>query len=132
MLARHDGKVIVIQFTHIRPKKTTRRDRSKTQCVVFFGVRDEKKPSETYEFGGVGIAVVSKNDQFCKEVGRKIALTQALKTMSKTMQENGITDPELKRIRSSVWASYFARKGQKVAAPSQSSDACCLGDTGGC
>ena len=79
------GKVYIVEFSY-------ERENGKTHCFVFHK-NDEQKAH--------GVAKCSSKDQFSKNVGRKIALTNAIK-------------PFRKEARQQFWNAYFqARNGKK-------------------
>jgi len=87
-----DGREFTFRFRHNRPLLGLS---GYTSCHVF---------DDDLQRMGYGLARCSPKDQFCKETGRKISLTQALRTL-----------PLTKAQRRQVWQSYFARKGNAKA-----------------
>ena len=53
-----------------------------------------------------GVSVCGRKDNFCREIGRKISLTRALKEAGFTYEG-----------RQQVWKAYFNRKKKKVVIP---------------
>src|SRR5436190_23211783 len=104
MLVKLPSMDVGIVFTHPTSKKLIYAAVSKS------GFTEEKKVRSTqcqlYEVAGkdaqlisVGLTVCSQKDNFCKQTGRKIALTRAL------------LDSELgKSDRTLVWEAYINRK----------------------
>lgn len=68
-------------------------------------LQQAKLDSRTSDFIvlGSGVACCSSNDQFCKETGRKLALSRVLLDV--------FQDCDTRRL---VWQAYFARKQKPV------------------
>ena len=96
MIAKVGEDIYKVTFAHIQPK--TKRRKMATLCNVW-------KYNENYLALGenrwtnlnYGIAKCGVDDNFCKETGRKIALTRALRYF------------EDKEIRTAIWDAYFHR-----------------------
>ena len=74
-----------LRWHYITEEKTKKKA---THCHIYCdGIMD----------GSIGITVCSKKDNFCKDTGRKIALTRALSTYPR-------------KFRREVWQAYHNRK----------------------
>lgn len=91
-----DATKFSIWFTHGKLADKRR----ETVCVIDFG-REEKG---TFV---VGSAVCAATDQFCKELGRKLALTRALKSTA-VYERFGID--KMKLFRAAAWTCYLNRE----------------------
>ena len=67
-------------------------------CRIF-----EPKDRDSVASLAMGGARCSPGDKFCKEVGRKVALARAIRSLPR-------------EVRTSIWAAYHGRKGAKAAA----------------
>lgn len=79
--------------------------RRETLCFIDL-VDDEKQTTFS-----VGSAVCAPSDRFCKETGRKVALTKALKDV----QWRGALGPELKEYRRLAWRCYLNRSNTGIS-----------------
>jgi hypothetical protein len=95
----YQGRVLdfYVSFTH---DNAGTQSFGTTDCTVWsteHGLRREEG-----EIVGEGFATKVPGDQYCKETGRKYALTRALASLPRP-------------VRSQIWASYWARKNQPVS-----------------
>jgi hypothetical protein len=80
------GKEYNVCFRHYRKAVAG------TRCIIWMGDK----------YWVTGDAFLSEEDQFCRRVGRKVALAKALKKMNMTK--------EMRKTR--VWDAYFAVHGK--------------------
>lgn len=102
MVAIIDNQKFRINFSHGHFKEG-----SSTLCTIAV------QNGETWDAVGNGTATCHKSDNFCKEIGRKIALERALWN-SPFFALDWLTDSDhmalVKRARRrAMWSSYFAR-----------------------
>lgn len=127
MLVKHGDKNIVVQFQHVRAEESRRRrNNGHTVCSVHFDVPDVKKLDEC-SATATGTAKVYRKDQFCKETGRKIALTNALLNLSNVAPS--LVD---KTVRTTIWQAYFGRKPKKKVADAQNDSGNCCSEGVSC
>lgn len=95
------GKVEVY-FTHINPadKKRKYSNRPGTQCFIVKTFK--KKDSVLIAHGSTHLHALDHNS-YDKELGRKLALTRALKNLGLTKKRN-------KKMRAKFWKAYFGAK----------------------
>ncbi len=77
--------------------------RRETVCLI----ERADEPKKTF---AAGSSICAASDQFRKEVGRKIALTRALRS-PRVGHVCGYDPAELKRFRTAAWKAYLNRKG---------------------
>ncbi len=104
----HQGRVLdfYISFRHDMGK----RDENGNIDVQSFGLTHctvtatpHGQPRENGDIMGDGWATKVPGDQYCKETGRKYALTRALSKLDRT-------------VRSRIWQEYWATKKQQAVA----------------
>jgi len=106
MKVKLGGDVYKVTFAHIKPK--TKHCEMATLCNVWkyapilWGESIEGTDSKQWLNLCYGTAKCGVDDNFCKETGRKIALTRALRYF------------EDKEIRTAIWDAYFHRDNRKV------------------
>ncbi|TVM02852.1 MAG: hypothetical protein CV087_08325 [Candidatus Brocadia sp. WS118] len=83
----------------VRFEHTKNSDGKYTNTIAYLEKSELSSPASDFIVAGAGIAHCSLKDQFCKETGRKLALSRVLLDV---FQDCG--------IRKLVWDAYFARK----------------------
>ena len=108
MIAKVGEDIYKVTFAHIKPRPRQGQYKMVTMCNIWkydpiiWGESIEGTDSKDWLNLCYGIAKCGKNDNFCKETGRKIALTRALRFFKD------------KEIRSAIWDAYFKRDNRKV------------------
>lgn len=72
-------------------------DKTVTTCEVFSAAPGQKFKDHGTVIGQ-GVAVCDSRDNFCKEIGRKLSMTRALRNTDLSKQE-----------RQLIWENYFDR-----------------------
>lgn len=85
-----------VTFAHIASKKY----KMVTMCNIWKINKGWIFPEDEWANLNYGLAKCGVNDNFCKETGRKIALSRALKCIDD------------KEVRTAIWNAYFVRDGK--------------------
>ena len=101
MFVQVNEKKYSVEFRHKILKMTT-------HCIIKDTGVDGKPQGDTI---ATGIAVCAPTDQYCKAVGRKIALTRALKILTTNINEPIFSTQKVvrKAIRKTFWEAYLNR-----------------------
>jgi len=100
------NKKVGIQFRHQAVKTLVRGENIHTRlthCGIFEIPKEEKGEIKKLAFG---VAKCSEHDNFCKEKGRKVALTRAL--LQGASEFSGVSQSH-KDLRGKVWEAYRNR-----------------------
>jgi hypothetical protein len=97
-----------VTFAHIKPRPKQGQYKMVTMCNVWkynpipYGESIEGTDSKDWLNLNYGMAKCGLKDNFCKETGRKIALTRALRYFDD------------KEIRTAIWNAYFVRDNKGI------------------
>lgn len=86
----------------VRFEHTKNSDGKYTNTIAYLEKTELSSPASVFVIGA-GIAYCSSSDQFCKETGRKLALSRILLDV--------FQDYNTRRL---AWQAYFARKQKSV------------------